>query len=151
MFSDRLKHALSLAKLTRSQLAEKLGTSAMTVHQWCMKRIPRHETIQLIAEALNVSAVWLANGEGSPQDTATELPLTDPGPVTFKEQEAVYRLVASLPGKQVMELAYQMSQAEDPDRNEMGLQLASLKAKLEADPGLLERILTALKPKGGQP
>jgi transcriptional regulator with XRE-family HTH domain len=71
-FATRLKKALSNAKLSRNQLAERMGIKPMSVHQWCMHRVPRQETIKLLAEILDVEFNWLAYGTGpeAPNNTA---------------------------------------------------------------------------------
>ena len=59
-FRERLRLARSRARLTQTELANKIGVSQVLISQYEMARShPSFETLKLLAEALNVSADWL--------------------------------------------------------------------------------------------
>ena len=63
---DRLEAAREAKGLTLDGLAEKLGVDARTLEAWESDAdAPRGNRIQMLAGLLNVSIVWLINGEGS--------------------------------------------------------------------------------------
>lgn len=69
-FSERLREAASYAGVEYSQtaIARSLNTSKQTVDRWFADTEPRAAMIFYIADTWNVSARWLATGEGSMVD-----------------------------------------------------------------------------------
>lgn len=64
-FSERLHEAIRHKKINQKQLAEAVGTTERTVSRWINQRtIPKHETIQKIAKACDVSWLWLEKESG---------------------------------------------------------------------------------------
>ena len=62
-FSQRLCELRKKAGLTQDELADRVNVSVMTVRRWEWgKRIPRATEMQLLIEALNVTANELLNG-----------------------------------------------------------------------------------------
>jgi transcriptional regulator with XRE-family HTH domain len=65
-FGDRLEAAREAKGLTVAGLAEKLGVDAQRVEVWESDAdAPRANRIQMLADLLNVSIVWLISGEAS--------------------------------------------------------------------------------------
>lgn len=63
-FSDRLKEARKKAGLTQLQIGEKLGITAQSYSQYeTGKRSPKRETLEKIAEALNLGYGYAKDGE----------------------------------------------------------------------------------------
>lgn len=82
MFATRLKEALKLAKLSRTQLAERLGVHPMSVQHWCHKRVPRADTVNEIASALGVTSRWLYTGQPPMESKCTDADSVDEPPVS---------------------------------------------------------------------
>lgn len=63
--SDRMLHAIQLAGTNQARLAKACGTQPTTIRDIVVKQTePRFRLLFKIAEALNVSPLWLAKGEG---------------------------------------------------------------------------------------
>lgn len=64
-FGDRLSAAREQLGLSQADLARRLGVKLKTVEAWEDDRTePRANRLQLLAGVLNVSLMWLLNGEG---------------------------------------------------------------------------------------
>ena len=64
---ERIRKKRKELGLTQKQLADKLGVRYQTVQAWELNaRNPKPETIKKFADALDVSANWLAFGDGNP-------------------------------------------------------------------------------------
>lgn len=78
-FGDRVAAAREAAGMTQKQLAKRLGVRVATLRAWENDLSePRANRLSMMAGLLNVSMMWLINGEGEglsvPIDTT---PLTD--------------------------------------------------------------------------
>jgi len=74
-FGDRVAAGREALGLSQEDLARKLGVKLKTVHGWEEDLAePRANKLQMLAGVLNVSLMWLLNGEGDglqePQDAA---------------------------------------------------------------------------------
>lgn len=75
-FGDRVTAAREAIGLTQEDLARKLGVKLKTVHGWEDDvSEPRANKLQMMAGLLNVSIMWLLNGEGDGVDDRSEAPL----------------------------------------------------------------------------
>lgn len=64
-FGDRLARAREYAGMDHSQLARRLGVKLATIRNWEADRSePRSNRLSMLSGLLNVSIVWLINGEG---------------------------------------------------------------------------------------
>lgn len=64
-FGDRVAAARDALGLSQSDLARKLGVKVQTVAAWEDDlREPRANRLQMLSGVLNVSLMWLLNGEG---------------------------------------------------------------------------------------
>lgn len=78
-FGDRLAAARENAGMTQAQLARRLGVRKATLSGWEDDLSePRANKLQMMAGLLNVSIMWLLNGEGdgvsAPDDAAADDP-----------------------------------------------------------------------------
>jgi len=65
-FGDRLEAARLAKGLTLQGLANKVGVKKKTIQRWESDlSIPRANRIQMLAGMLNVSIIWLINGESN--------------------------------------------------------------------------------------
>lgn len=68
-FGDRLAAAREAADLSQKELAKRLGVKSKTVAAWENDiSEPRANRLQMLAGLLNVSLMWLLNGEGEGVD-----------------------------------------------------------------------------------
>jgi transcriptional regulator with XRE-family HTH domain len=68
-FGDRLAAARDNAKMTQAQMARRLGIKASTLKAWEQDLSePRANHLSIMAGVLNVSMMWLMNGEGEGLD-----------------------------------------------------------------------------------
>ncbi|WP_406720397.1 MULTISPECIES: multiprotein-bridging factor 1 family protein [Thioclava] len=68
-FGDRLEGAREAAGLSQTELAAKLGVRLETLQSWEEDMAdPRANKLQMVAGMLNVSLMWLLNGEGAGLD-----------------------------------------------------------------------------------
>lgn len=68
-FGDRVAAARESAGLTQSELAKRLGVGVGTLRSWeDDRREPRANRLSMLAGVLNVSMMWLINGEGEGLD-----------------------------------------------------------------------------------
>lgn len=66
IFSTRLKLAISHSGSNQKELADMMGVRRATVNDWCNGRtFPGFDTVDEIAETLNVSSSWFFAGESS--------------------------------------------------------------------------------------
>ncbi|KIN64393.1 Helix-turn-helix domain protein [Sulfitobacter noctilucicola] len=82
-FGDRLAAARERADMTQGMLAKRLGVKLATLRAWEDDHSePRANRLSMLAGLLNVSMMWLINGEGegieSPEDST-------PTPVNLAE------------------------------------------------------------------
>ncbi len=77
-FGDRLSAARETAGLSQEYLAKRLGIKIKTLRSWENDvSEPRANKLQMVAGMLNVSMMWLLNGEGEGLDAPdTEVELT---------------------------------------------------------------------------
>ncbi|GGX50223.1 transcriptional regulator [Tateyamaria omphalii] len=77
-FGDRVAGAREQAGMTQKQLAKRLGVRLATLRAWEDDLSePRANRLSMMAGLLNVSMMWLINGEGEGLDApVTEEPLT---------------------------------------------------------------------------
>lgn len=68
-FGDRLAAARETAGLSQKELAKRLGVKSKTIAGWENDiSEPRANRLQMLAGLLNVSLMWLLNGEGEGVD-----------------------------------------------------------------------------------
>lgn len=68
-FSDRLKHAMARAKVSRAAFADVMGVSTVTVDNWTNKnRPPETWRWRKMASLLEVNLGWLIFGDGYGRD-----------------------------------------------------------------------------------
>ncbi len=75
-FGDRVAAAREAAGMTQGQLARRLGVRAATMRAWENDLSePRANRLSMMAGLLNVSMMWLINGQGegldAPEETGT--------------------------------------------------------------------------------
>ena len=64
-FGDRLVAAREAAELSQKELAKRLGVKSKTIAAWeDDSSEPRANRLNMLAGLLNVSLMWLINGEG---------------------------------------------------------------------------------------
>ncbi|TCP62200.1 helix-turn-helix protein [Rhodovulum bhavnagarense] len=72
-FGDRVAGAREALGLTRSELAKRMGVKLKTVAGWEEDLAePRANKLQMLAGVLNVSIMWLLNGQGDGLDGPDE-------------------------------------------------------------------------------
>lgn len=72
-FGDRLAAAREQAGLTQGALAKRLGVRLATLRKWENDMSePRANRLSMLAGVLNVSMMWLINGEGEGIDAPAE-------------------------------------------------------------------------------
>lgn len=72
-FGDRLSGAREAMGLSQSGLARQLGVKLKTLRNWEQDMSePRANKLQMLAGVLNVSIMWLLNGEGDGLSRPTE-------------------------------------------------------------------------------
>jgi len=77
-FGDRVAAAREASGMTQKQLAKRLGVRVATLRTWEEDLSePRANRLSMMAGLLNVSMMWLINGEGEGlSDPVEELPMT---------------------------------------------------------------------------
>ena len=76
-FGDRLTAAREAAGMTQDSLAKRLGVKKSTVRNWENDLSePRANRLSMLAGLLNVSMMWLINGEGQGVENPDAEPLT---------------------------------------------------------------------------
>ena len=71
-FGDRLTAAREAKGLTQKGLSEKLGVKKKVIEAWENDRKePRGNRIQMLAGLLNVSLIWLINGESEESEAVS--------------------------------------------------------------------------------
>lgn len=74
-FGDRLAAAREFAGMTQEVLAKRLGVRNKTIRAWeADMSEPRANRLSILAGLLNVSIMWLINGEGEGVDNPDDLP-----------------------------------------------------------------------------
>lgn len=78
-FGDRVAAAREHAAMTQEALAKRLGVRLTTLRKWENDvSEPRANRLSMLAGLLNVSMMWLINGEGDGLDAPTlDIPATD--------------------------------------------------------------------------
>lgn len=72
-FGDRLAAAREQENMTQAQMARRLGVKASTLRGWEQDLSePRANRLSMMAGILNVSMMWLLNGEGEGLDAPAE-------------------------------------------------------------------------------
>ena len=72
-FGDRVAGAREAMNMTQSELSKRIGVKLKTVRSWEDDlEEPRANKLQMLAGLLNVSMMWLLNGEGDGLDGPTE-------------------------------------------------------------------------------
>lgn len=72
-FGDRLAAAREAAGMDQAQAARRIGVKLETLQAWEEDRTePRANRLQMLAGLLNVSIMWLLNGEGEGLDAPGE-------------------------------------------------------------------------------
>lgn len=72
-FGDRLAAARERENMTQAQMARRLGIKASTLRKWEEDLSePRANHLSIMAGVLNVSMMWLLNGEGEGLDAPLE-------------------------------------------------------------------------------
>ena len=72
-FGDRVAAARELAEMTQTQLARRLGVRVATLRSWEEDMSePRANRLSIMAGLLNVSMMWLINGQGEGLDAPME-------------------------------------------------------------------------------
>ncbi|TCO68311.1 helix-turn-helix domain-containing protein [Rhodovulum euryhalinum] len=72
-FGDRMAGAREALGMTRTELAKRLGVRLKTVRAWEDDLAePRANKLQMLAGVLNVSMMWLINGQGDGLDGPAE-------------------------------------------------------------------------------
>ncbi|WP_028958271.1 helix-turn-helix transcriptional regulator [Sulfitobacter sp. 20_GPM-1509m] len=75
-FGDRVAAAREAAELSQKELARRLGVRLSTVRGWEDDRSePRANRLSMMAGLLNVSMMWLINGEGEGLSAPDEDPM----------------------------------------------------------------------------
>jgi transcriptional regulator with XRE-family HTH domain len=77
-FGDRLAAARSAAGMSQKELAKRLGIRVASLRGWEDDVAePRANRLSMIAGLLNVSVMWLINGEGEGPDAPLDSPSLD--------------------------------------------------------------------------
>ncbi|MEP2639780.1 helix-turn-helix domain-containing protein [Roseobacter sp.] len=72
-FGDRVAAAREVAEMTQAQLARRLGVRVATLRSWENDLSePRANRLSMMAGLLNVSMMWLINGQGEGLDAPME-------------------------------------------------------------------------------
>jgi len=72
-FGDRLAAAREVAEMTQAELARRLGVRVATLRAWEDDLSePRANRLSMMAGLLNVSMMWLINGQGEGLDAPLE-------------------------------------------------------------------------------
>ncbi|WP_187430467.1 hypothetical protein ROLI_006310 [Roseobacter fucihabitans] len=72
-FGDRVAAAREVAEMTQAQLARRLGVRVATLRSWENDLSePRANRLSIMAGLLNVSMMWLINGQGEGLDAPME-------------------------------------------------------------------------------
>lgn len=72
-FGDRVAAAREMADMTQSELARRLGVRVATLRSWENDLSePRANRLSIMAGLLNVSMMWLMNGQGEGLDAPLE-------------------------------------------------------------------------------
>lgn len=93
-FGDRLAAARERSNMTQAQLARRLGVKASTMRNWEQDLSePRANRLSMMAGLLNVSMMWLLNGEGEGLDAPTEEVALDADVAVMLDELRELRLV----------------------------------------------------------
>lgn len=101
-FQARLDAVMREKQISQSDLARLVGTRQSTVQGWLGGSMPRARTLTEIANAINVSEVWLETGKGPVEcrtarveEPVAHYKTNSPAP-TMLEKDAYQNLVARL-------------------------------------------------------
>ncbi|MDA7427381.1 helix-turn-helix domain-containing protein [Primorskyibacter aestuariivivens] len=103
-FGDRVAAAREQAGMTQSQLAKRLGVKLKTLKDWEQDiSEPRANRLSMMAGLLNVSFMWLLNGEGEgvshPEDDSTIAPEINDILIEIREMKATMKTQADKLGR----------------------------------------------------
>ncbi len=87
-FADRLRHARQLRGFTQASLARACGLSQSAIANYETKNRETAKDIFKLADALRVNAVWLGQGIGPMESTATLTGLPEPSNATVADVTA---------------------------------------------------------------
>lgn len=95
-FGDRVAAAREQAGMTQAQLAKRLGVKLKTLKDWEQDiSEPRANRLSMMAGLLNVSLMWLINGEGEgithPEDDAAITPEINDILIEIREMKATMK------------------------------------------------------------
>ncbi len=88
-FRERLRSAMSVRRVTQTELGKRIGVRQATVSQWLSRTAPsepKADQLVRLPDALGINGHWLLTGRGSMDDT--------PGDVEAK-LEAIRRILDS--------------------------------------------------------
>ena len=103
-FSERLNIAIKKSGMTQAALAEKAGTSAANISNYCRgKSFPPIDTLEEIARALNVSIDSLCNTETN----SVAMPIKSLGDIA--------RLIASFADWKYISFSHELRRCRDDD------------------------------------
>lgn len=72
-FGDRMAGAREAMNMTQNELSKRIGVKLKTIRSWEDDlEEPRANKLQMLAGLLNVSMMWLLNGEGDGLDGPTD-------------------------------------------------------------------------------
>ena len=103
-FGDRVAAAREQAGMTQGQLAKRLGVKLKTLRDWEQDiSEPRANRLSMMAGLLNVSFMWLLNGEGegvsNPEDDTTIAPEINDILIEIREMKATMKTQADKLGR----------------------------------------------------
>ena len=103
-FGDRVAAAREQAGMTQGQLAKRLGVKLKTLKDWEQDiSEPRANRLSMMAGLLNVSFMWLLNGEGegvsNPEDDTTIAPEINDILIEIREMKTAMRTQADKLGR----------------------------------------------------
>lgn len=103
-FGDRVAAAREQAGMTQGQLAKRLGVKLKTLKDWEQDiSEPRANRLSMMAGLLNVSFMWLLNGEGegvsNPEDDTTIAPEINDILIEIREMKATMKTQADKLGR----------------------------------------------------
>ncbi|WP_417523143.1 helix-turn-helix domain-containing protein [Marinovum sp.] len=115
-FGDRLAAAREQAGMTQTDLAKRLGVKLSTLKKWEDDLLePRANRLSIMAGILNVSLMWLLNGEGEgvsePDETDLMTPDINEVLIELREMKATMKNNAEKLGRLEKKLRLRLSEA----------------------------------------
>lgn len=115
-FGDRLAAAREQAGMTQTDLAKRLGVKLSTLKKWEDDLLePRANRLSIMAGILNVSLMWLLNGEGEGVSEPDESDLMTPDInevlIELREMKATMKSNAEKLGRLEKKLRLRLSEA----------------------------------------